>query len=126
MALVVDEYGGLSGLVTTEDILEELVGEIEDEHDDEPGRIKRLSDGAYLVDALLPLNDAEELLGIKIPDDLPCDTLAGLVLHLLRRFPLAGEAVEWQGLLLTCVEVTPTTLVRIKIEKRSEDVSEAD
>jgi len=119
MALVVDEYGALSGLVTTEDLLEELVGEIEDEHDvGEARRIKRLSGGGYLVDALLPLNDVEELLDIEFPEDLPCDTLAGLILHLLGRFPEANEQVIWQDYLLTCVEVTPTTIRRVKIEKR--------
>lgn len=119
MALVVDEYGALSGLVTTEDLLEELVGEIEDEHDvGEARRIKRLSGGGYLVDALLPLNDVEELLDIEFPEDLPCDTLAGLILHLLGRFPEANEQVIWQDYLLTCVEVTPTTIRRVKIERR--------
>lgn len=119
MALVVDEYGALSGLVTTEDLLEELVGEIEDEHDDdEPRRIKRLSGGGYLVDALLPLNDMEDLLNIKVDEGLPCDTLAGLILHLLGRFPAADEQVIWQDYLLTCVEVTPTRIRRVKIEKR--------
>ena len=117
MALVVDEYGNLGGLVTIEDLLEELVGEIEDEHDaNEPRRIKRLS-GGYLVDALLPLNDVEALLKIKVDDNLPCDTLAGLVLHLLGRFPQAGEEVAWQDYRLTCVEVTPTAILRVKIEK---------
>jgi putative hemolysin len=117
MALVVDEYGALSGLATTEDLLEELVGEIEDEHDaeDRP-RIKRLGDGAYSLDALLSLNDLEGLLGVRFEDDLPCDTLAGLVLHLLGRFPEAGEQLRWQKFLLTCLEVTPTAIVRVKIE----------
>jgi putative hemolysin len=123
MALVVDEYGDLGGLVTIEDLLEELVGEIEDEHDvNTPRRIKRLSGGAYLVDALLPLNDVEELLDIEVDDQLPCDTLAGLVLHLLGRFPEAGEQVLWQGYLLTCVEVTPTAILRVKIEKRAAEL----
>lgn len=122
MALVVDEYGALSGLVTTEDLLEELVGEIEDEHDiGEPRRIKRLGSGGYLVDALLPLNDLEELLDIKFDENLPCDTLAGLILHLLGRFPEASQQVIWQDYLLTCVEVTPTTIRRVKIERRAQD-----
>jgi putative hemolysin len=123
MALVVDEYGDLSGLVTIEDLLEELVGEIEDEHDvNTPQRIKRLRGGAYLVDALLPLNDVEELLDIKVADDLPCDTLAGLVLHLLGRFPEAGEVVLWQDYHLTCVEVTPTAILRVKIGKKAKEL----
>lgn len=118
MALVVDEYGALTGLVTTEDLLEELVGEIEDEHDgDEPRRIKRLSGGGYLVDALLPLNDVEALLDVKFDEGLPCDTLAGLVLHELGRFPEIGEQIAWRDYLLTCTEVTPTAIVRIKIER---------
>jgi putative hemolysin len=121
MALVVDEYGGLSGLATTEDLLEELVGEIEDEHDaDEVRRIKRLGSGAYSVDALLSLNDLEDLLDVSFEDDLPCDTLAGLVLHLLGRFPEVGEQVPWQNYLLTCTEVTPTAVVRVKIEPRGD------
>jgi putative hemolysin len=122
IALVVDEYGVLSGLVTTEDLLEELVGEIEDEYDvGESRRIKRLSGGGYLVDALLPLNDMEDLLDIKFDEDLPYDTLAGLILHLLGRFPEAGERVDWQSYLLTCVEVTPTAIRRVKIERRVQD-----
>lgn len=120
LAMVVDEYGALSGLVTTEDLLEELVGEIEDEHDDsESLRIRRLSGGGYLLDALLPLHDVETLLGVTFADDLPCDTLAGLVLHLLGRFPEAGEQVVWEDYRLTCVEVTPTAILRVKIEKLS-------
>jgi putative hemolysin len=120
MALVVDEYGDLGGLVTIEDLLEELVGEIEDEHDEGiPRRVKRLS-GGFLVDAMLPLNDVETLLKIKVDDNLPCDTLAGLVLHLLGRFPEEGEEVAWQDYRLTCVEVTPTTILRVKIEKLRE------
>ena len=70
LALVVDEYGVVSGLVTTEDLLEELVGEIEDEHDDSDAlRIRRLSGGGYLLDALLPLHDVEALLGVTFADD---------------------------------------------------------
>jgi len=118
MALVVDEYGGVSGLVTTEDLLEELVGEIEDEHDEsEPSRVKRLSSGGFLLDALLPLHDLEELLEVRFAEDLPCDTLAGLVLHLLGRFPEAGERLIWEDYQLTCVEVTPTAVLRVRVEK---------
>ena len=127
MALVVDEYGDLSGLVTIEDLLEELVGEIEDEHDvHTPRRIKRLGDGSFIVDALLPLNDVEELLDIEVEEQLPYDTLAGLVLHLLGRFPVAGEEVLWLDYLLTCVEVTPTAILRVKIEKKVAELLPVD
>jgi putative hemolysin len=63
----------------------------------------------------------EDLLAIKFDEDLPCDTLAGLILHLLGRFPEAGERVAWQNYLLTCVEVTPTAIRQVKIERRVED-----
>jgi putative hemolysin len=117
MAMVVDEYGSLSGVVTTEDLLEELVGEIEDEHDqEEPPRIQRLKDGGYLVDALLPLNDLENLLGVRFAEGMPYETLAGLILFELGHLPAAGERVAWGDYLLTCVKVTPTAIRRVKIE----------
>jgi putative hemolysin len=116
MALVVDEYGGLSGLVTTEDLLEELVGEIEDEHDvGEPRRVQHLADGSMIVDALLSISDLEDLLGIEVEEDLPYDTLAGLILAELGRFPERGENVEWRGFLLICEEVKRNAIVRVRI-----------
>jgi putative hemolysin len=118
MALVVDEYGILSGLVTTEDLLEEIVGEIEDEHDvGEPRRFQKLPDGSLLVDALIPVNDIEELLGVELGDFLPFDTLAGLILERLGRIPEKGEKLEWQEFLLTCEEVTKTAIQKVRITK---------
>lgn len=118
MAMVVDEYGSISGVVTTEDLLEELVGEIEDEHDQgEPPRIQPLADGGYLVDALLGLNDLEDLLGVQFPADAPYETLAGLILYQLGHFPVAGEQLVWEGYLLTCVKTAPTAIRRVRIEQ---------
>lgn len=116
MALVVDEYGGISGLVTTEDLLEELVGEIEDEHDiGEPRTVQRLPDGSLLVDALISIGDLAELLKIKLEGDIPYDTLAGLILDRLGRFPEKGETIEWDRFLLVCEEVKTTAVVRVRI-----------
>jgi putative hemolysin len=121
MAMVVDEYGALSGVVTTEDLLEELVGEIEDEHDlDEPKRVQLLKEGSYLVDALLPLNDLEDLLGVRFPEKMPFETLAGLILFELGHFPVEGERVAWGDFLLTCAKVKPTAIRKVKIEPASE------
>ncbi len=118
MALVVDEYGGISGLVTTEDLLEELVGEIEDEHDaEEPSRLLILPDGSILADALISIYDLEGPLEVTLNHDLPYDTVAGLVLDSLGRFPKKGEKVSWQGYVITCEEVTRTGIVRVSIEK---------
>jgi len=116
MALVVDEYGGISGLATTEDLLEELVGEIEDEHDiGEPGSIQRLPDGSLLVDALFSISDLAEHLEVKLEDDIPYDTLAGLILDRLGRFPEKGERVEWDRFTLICEEVKKTAVVKVRI-----------
>ncbi|MCX5821793.1 MAG: hemolysin family protein [Deltaproteobacteria bacterium] len=118
LALVVDEYGILSGLATTEDLLEELVGEIEDEHDvGETRRFQKLPDGSLLVDALIPVNDIEDLLGVELGDFLPYDTLAGLILDRLGRIPDKGEKLEWQNFLLTCEEVTKTAIQKVRISR---------
>jgi len=118
MALVVDEYGGINGLVTTEDLLEELVGEIEDEHDvGEPHRVQRLADGSLLVDALISVADLEDLIALKLGEDLPYDTLAGLILHQLGRFPERGERLEVDGFLLVCEEVKKNAIMRVRIHK---------
>lgn len=125
MALVVDEYGGISGLVTTEDLLEELVGEIEDEHDiGEPGRVQRLADGSLVVDALLSVADLEDLVGIKLGEDLPYDTLAGLILNQLGRFPKKGEMLAVDGFILVCEEVKPTAIERVRIIRKEEQTDQ--
>ena len=121
MALVVDEYGSISGLVTTEDLLEELVGEIEDEHDvDEIRRVQRLSDGSLLVDALISINDLEELLEVKIPRSVQYDTLSGLILDQLGKFPKKGEKIEFEDFLITCEQVKATAIVKVRIVRKHE------
>jgi putative hemolysin len=118
LALVVDEYGIMSGLATTEDLLEELVGEIEDEHDvGEMRRVQKFPDGSLLVDALIPVNDIEDLLGVELGDFLPYYTLAGLILDRLGRFPENGETIEWRDFLLTCEEVTKNAILKVKITR---------
>lgn len=97
MALVIDEYGGTDGLVSLEDIVEMVVGDIEDEHDDEEILITKLSDGVYLVDALAELDDVAALIGSDFSfeehgEDV--DTIGGLVFSVLGRIPATGEVVE--------------------------------
>lgn len=116
MAVVVDEYGGLSGLVTTEDLIEELVGEIRDEHDaGEAVHVQRLADGSQQVDGLLSIFDLAEAIDVKMVDDVPYETVAGLILHELGRFPLRGESVAWHEYYLICEEVTHTSIVKVRI-----------
>jgi putative hemolysin len=116
MALVVDEYGGLNGLVTSEDLIEELLGEIRDEHDTgETGSVQVLADGTLLVDGFLSVFDLGETIGIKTEDDVPYDTVAGLILHELGRFPLRGETIDWHGYRFICEEVTQTAILRVRV-----------
>lgn len=116
MALVVDEYGGISGLVTTEDLLEELVGEIEDEHDaGESNRIQLQPDGSWLVDGLVSIFDLQEHLGIKLEEAINYETVAGLVLDELGHLPEQGESTMWNGFLLICEQVTRTAVLQIRV-----------
>ncbi|MFF0541958.1 hemolysin family protein [Nocardia thailandica] len=100
MALLVDEYGGIAGLVTIEDVLEEIVGEINDEYDtDETPPIEDLGQGRYRVSARLSVEDLGELYGLEISDD-DVDTVGGLLAHELGRVPLPGSKVTAHGLVL--------------------------
>lgn len=93
MAIVVDEYGGVSGLVTIEDVLEEIVGDIDDEHDaDAIADVQRIEDGRYLVQALTPVDDFNDALGTDFSDD-DFDTIGGVVVAEFGRLPEAGESV---------------------------------
>lgn len=93
MALVIDEYGGVAGLVTIEDVLEEIVGDIEDEYDvEEEGNIKRVSETDFLVKALTPIEDFNETLQADLSDD-EVDTIGGLLLRKLGHLPQRGEVV---------------------------------
>ncbi|MCD6450476.1 MAG: HlyC/CorC family transporter [Thermotogaceae bacterium] len=93
MAIVVDEFGGTAGLVTLEDVIEELIGEIYDEYDQgETVGIKKVKDGVYLVDASTPINDIERELSIKLPET-EYETLGGYLLELFQRIPQTGEEI---------------------------------
>jgi putative hemolysin len=112
----------LSGLVTTEDLIEELVGEIRDEHDaGEAVHFQKLADGSQLVDGLLSIFELADAYKVRIVDDVPYETVAGLILHELGRFPLRGESVAWHGYRLICEEVTHTSILKVRIVKITPD-----
>jgi CBS domain containing-hemolysin-like protein len=117
MAVVVDEYGAVTGLVTIEDVLEEIVGEIVDEHDDEEERIQLLPNGAIRVDAVLAVDDLDELLGTELPDER-WDTVGGLVFGLLGHVPEEGESVELEGLRFTAERVQGRRVARVLVQRR--------
>ena len=99
MAIVVDEYGGISGMVTIEDVLEQIVGEIEDEHDvEEEDTIRRHSQMHYTIKALTPIEDFNEYFGTQLEDD-EFDTIGGLVVHQIGHLPKRGERIVIGNLL---------------------------
>jgi CBS domain containing-hemolysin-like protein len=119
MALVIDEFGGIDGLVTIEDLVEEIVGEIEDEHDDEtePGMIER-PDGTLLVDARVPIAAFEERVGSLLEEDerADIDTVGGLVMSVAGRVPGRGELlVHPSGLEFEVVDADPRRVKRVRV-----------
>jgi CBS domain containing-hemolysin-like protein len=114
LALVADEYGGVSGLVTLEDCLEELVGEIVDEYDNETPNVVRLPNGEYLVDGRMPVSELNDELDIDIPDD-DWDTVAGFVFNTLGRVPDVGDEIEHDGWRFITTEVEGRRIRRVRV-----------
>ena len=120
LAIVVDEYGGTAGLVTLEDIVEELVGDIADEYDDEEQSIKKLDDNTYIFEGITDIEDVEETLGIEFPEG-DYDTLAGFVISRLGYLP--GEedkeaTVEYENVTFTVLSVEDRRIDEIRAEIR--------
>lgn len=113
MAIVVDEYGGTEGLVTLEDILEELVGEIWDEHDEVVEQFSRQPDGSVLVAGSTSINDFEDVFSIK--DDTDCSTVSGWVFNKCGKIPVEGETFEADGLTVTVTKVEKNRLLEIRV-----------
>lgn len=116
MALVIDEYGGVSGLVTMEDLIEEIVGEIRDEYDIESPVIQ-LSDGTLLIDASISIKDLEDDYGVEIPESTEYETLGGFLLATLQRIPRIGDIVETEGKKITVSEMVGQRIAKVKLEK---------
>jgi magnesium and cobalt exporter, CNNM family len=115
MAIVLDEYGGTSGLVTIEDLLEEIVGEIFDEYDSEQVLYESIGDGRYTFDARIPIDDLNELLGTNLSAH-EWDTLGGLIYNLMGKIPKQGESVEHEGLRLTAQKVVGRRIFKVLLE----------
>ncbi len=118
LAIVVDEYGGTSGLVTIEDLLEQIVGDIQDEYDMEEDLYTRNPDGSLTTDARLPIEELEEQFELEIERD-KFDTVGGLVVHLADGIPTAGELVQGHGLQIEILEADPRKVKRVRISRTS-------
>jgi CBS domain containing-hemolysin-like protein len=122
MALVVDEHGGVEGLVTLEDLLEEIVGDIRDEHDEAVARqIVEQPDGAYNVRGNLSIRDANKLLKLNLPESDAYHTIAGFMMERAGRLLKRGESVEYNGLKLTVRSTARNRIVETRIERVKEE-----
>ena len=114
LAIVVDEFGGTAGLVTMEDLIEEIVGEIVDEYDVEEPMVESVGEGEFLVDARLSVDDLSQLLGRTLPDE-DWDTVGGLVLGLAGRVPVEGESFELGSVVMTAERVQGRRVSRVRV-----------
>lgn len=121
MAVVVDEYGGTAGIVTLEDIIEEVMGNIQDEYDDEKNDITRIDDNTYDVSGEADPETVFELFGIELPEDHEYETIAGFVTDKLGYIPEGGElvppAVEYEGVRLVVLQVEDRTIEKIRVSR---------
>jgi CBS domain containing-hemolysin-like protein len=116
MVIVIDEYGGTAGLVTIEDLLEEIVGEIADEYDLEEPNVEPLPDGDYRVNARLGIDEVNELLDVELPST-EWDSIGGLLFNLVGGVPREGQEVEFQGLRLRAERVQGRRIGRVRIRR---------
>jgi CBS domain containing-hemolysin-like protein len=130
IAIVVDEYGGTAGLVTIEDLLEEIVGEIQDEHDIDEFYMQYISDDEYIFSARMDLDDINDLMGINLPTD-ESDTLGGLIYDLLGRIPKTGDTLSGSSfgspnLRLTVLDVDGRRIKTAKVERLRAEGQKSD
>src|SRR5881396_1260812 len=120
MAIVVNEYGSVEGLVTLEDLIEEIVGEIQDEYDTEEKPVERLKDGAILVDASMPVKDLVSEYGLPIPPSPDYETLGGFITYQIQGLPRGGEVFYHGDYKFTVVDLGDRRVSKVKVERIAE------
>jgi hemolysin (HlyC) family protein len=123
IAIVIDEYGGTSGLITIEDLLEQIVGDIQDEYDIEEELLHPEPDGSAIVDAMLPIEEFEEYFDIVVERE-KFDTVGGLVFYLLGRIPRIGDTAYVDGILLTVLSAGERRIGKIRAERKGQEQPE--
>lgn len=125
LAVVLDEYGGTAGIITIEDVLEEIVGDIADEYDQaEPVLMERISETTIEADGRLHIDDLNDALALHVPEDEDYDTIAGLVFTELGYIPTAGETLRAYGATFTVLDASERKLSRLRVELPSPDAAE--
>lgn len=127
MAIVIDEYGGTAGIVTLEDLIEEILGNIQDEYDDEEEEISVVNETTFKIDGACDIEEVEDMLGISLPEG-DFDTLGGFMLYSLGRIPKDGEkpVIEEKGYRFTALSVSDRRIESVKAEKLPEEKTEED
>jgi CBS domain containing-hemolysin-like protein len=121
IAIVVDEYGGTAGLVTIEDLLEEIVGEIQDEYDREEAPIERVNESEAILDARVSIDALTELFGFQVDEESDYDTVGGFVYHHLGKVPVAGDEVRVDGLTLRVLSVLGRRIKKVRATRVREE-----
>ncbi|HEY4743643.1 MAG TPA: hemolysin family protein [Desulfuromonadaceae bacterium] len=116
LAIVIDEYGGTSGLITIEDLLEQIVGDIQDEYDQEEALFELNTDGSITADARMPVEDLEEHFDMEIERD-KFDTIGGLIFHLTGKIPATGDVIDGAGLRLTILDADERKIKRVRVAR---------
>ena len=116
IAIVLDEFGGTAGMVTAEDIVEELVGDIQDEYDEEKPIVEKVTDNEFIIDATASIYDVNEYLPHDLPEDGDYDTVAGLVSEIFGKIPDVGEASEFNGYIITILKKADQNVESVKLE----------
>ncbi|WP_446715323.1 transporter associated domain-containing protein [Caloramator sp. Dgby_cultured_2] len=104
MAILIDEYGGVSGIITIEDLIEEIVGNIADEYDEDVKDFQKLDSNVYIVDGLVSIDEVNEKLNLKLPTEHH-DTIGGFVLNLIGNIPETGESVQFENITFTVEKI---------------------
>jgi len=117
MAIVTDEFGGVRGLITLEDVLEEIVGEIDDEYDKDEPQWRALKDGSLMIYAKEDIEEVESYFKVELPDG-PYESVGGFIIHQLGHLPRAGEIVELDNLIFKVVTATKRHIKTVKIERK--------
>jgi CBS domain containing-hemolysin-like protein len=127
LAVIVDEYGGTAGIATMEDLLEEIVGEIQDEYDTEQQEEwRQIDQNTFELDAGIPVDDVNDILGVHLPEEEDFDTLGGYIMYKLGHLPSEGETLEEKEFDISILKVTERRIDQVKLVRHIEPTEQED
>ena len=118
IAIVVDEWGGTSGIITLEDVVEEVMGELRDPYDEQEYLFIQKNDSTYIADGAIKIYDLEENMDLEFPDDRDYDTLAGFILDSLGNIPETGEFATYMDYIFTVISLNQNRIDKVEIRKK--------